>query len=114
MIQILLYLLLITLPRPPAKSAAKKSRSPSIAAPSPSPRKPKPQDDAGDPIPIDERLEAFLDRLSMWQLMVSIDDAAGGVTSLRGPNTTLGKGKGKATDERDWMQKFCEDIVEPL
>jgi hypothetical protein len=48
-----------------------------------------------------------MDRLAMWQILGSIEDTQGGpvsstVNPLHGPK-----------DERDWMQRFCEDIVEP-
>ncbi|KAG1821058.1 uncharacterized protein BJ212DRAFT_1426765 [Suillus subaureus] len=48
-----------------------------------------------------ERLESFMDKLSTWQL-VSL------MTTSHTEITTRNK------NERDWMQKFCEDVVEPL
>jgi hypothetical protein len=50
-----------------------------------------------------ERLESFMDKLSMWQL-VSLTDAS----------RTQAVQKTGHKNERDWMQKFCEEIVEPL
>jgi hypothetical protein len=44
-----------------------------------------------------DRLESFMDKLSMWQLMHRLDS---GEESTR-------------TGQRDWMQVFCEDVVEP-
>ena len=47
-----------------------------------------------------DRLESFMDKLSMWQLVH-------GLESKSQTNTD-----GKKSD-RDWMQIFCEDLVEP-
>jgi hypothetical protein len=49
---------------------------------------------------IQDRLELFMDKLSMWQLMH-------GLESKKNENTINSK------DDRDWMQVFCEDIVGP-
>ena len=38
-----------------------------------------------------------MDKLSMWQLVINMND----------PN------KPAVKDERDWMQTFCENVVEP-
>ena len=46
-----------------------------------------------------------MDKLSMWQLMATLDEQAA--------ERKWAKGKQKAADERDWMQAFCEDVVEP-
>lgn len=43
------------------------------------------------------RLEAFMDKLSTWQLVGELEDV---------PD--------KRKEDRDWMQRFCEDVVEPL
>ncbi|KAG1866203.1 hypothetical protein F4604DRAFT_1779315 [Suillus subluteus] len=48
-----------------------------------------------------ERLESFMDKLSTWQLV-----------SLM--NTSRTEIMTRHKNERDWMQKFCEDVVEPL
>jgi hypothetical protein len=45
------------------------------------------------------KLEAFMDKLSMWQLMGNVDDKA--------------ERAAPRPDELDWMQTFCRDIVEP-
>ncbi|KAJ7777176.1 hypothetical protein B0H16DRAFT_1504581, partial [Mycena metata] len=45
---------------------------------------------------LEDRLEAFMDKMSMWQLVSTLD------TGLLHRN-----------EERDWMQVFCEDVVEP-
>lgn len=41
----------------------------------------------------------------MWQLMATLDE--------QDAERKRAKGKQKAADERDWMQVFCEDVVEP-
>lgn len=41
-----------------------------------------------------------MDKLAMWQLLRSIDD--------HGINV------GKLKDDRDWMQVFCEDVVQEM
>ncbi|KAG1759292.1 hypothetical protein EDD22DRAFT_906895 [Suillus occidentalis] len=47
-----------------------------------------------------ERLESFMDKLSMWQLVSLMDTSRTEITT-------------RPKNERDWMQKFCEDVVEP-
>jgi hypothetical protein len=79
--------------------------SPSKSSPSKRKRGPAPPD--GLAPALEDRLESLMDRLAMWQLLGSIEDTQGGpgsstVNPLYGPK-----------DERDWMQRFCEDIVEP-
>ncbi|KAH7921684.1 hypothetical protein BV22DRAFT_1018890 [Leucogyrophana mollusca] len=51
-----------------------------------------------------ERLESFMDKLSTWQLLSSMD---------AGAPTSPGNRSGDRELERDWMQAFCEDVVEP-
>ncbi|KAG1723723.1 uncharacterized protein EDB91DRAFT_1351125 [Suillus paluster] len=107
-IQILLYFLKLSLPGPctplppvevpptdnfsfispvkPTHSRKRKKEKPKLITPSPV-----------------ERLESFMDKLSMWQL-VSLMDTSRTETAHGTHNK----------NERDWMQKFCEDIVEPL
>jgi hypothetical protein len=51
---------------------------------------------------LEDRLESHLDKLAMWQLMGSVGD------SVSGPD----KSRVDPKDERDWFQRFCEDIVE--
>ena len=56
-----------------------------------------------------------MDKLCMWQLTSALDNIDTG--SNPGGNATQGAGtqaKQKTADERDWMQKFCEDVIEPL
>ena len=74
-------------------------------------RKRKERERPLDPPPpsLAERLEALMDKLAMWQLMQTIDGA-----QARSGAARVLPGKGKDKDERDWMQIFCEDIVEPL
>ena len=50
-----------------------------------------------------ERLESFMDKLSMWQLVSLMDTSRADTMQKTAPK-----------NERDWMQKFCEDVVEPL
>jgi hypothetical protein len=49
-----------------------------------------------------DRLESFMDKLSMWQLMHGLEV---------GLNSPKAQNKVKK-DERDWMQIFCEELVE--
>ncbi|KAF8649368.1 hypothetical protein AX16_005810 [Volvariella volvacea WC 439] len=87
-IQILLYMFKLSLPGPP----------PVPDAPSPKKRKRVPRQHQQDPEnPIEDHLEAFMDKLSMWQLLGKLDAMASNASK----------------DDRDWMQVFCEDIVEP-
>ncbi|RDB16610.1 hypothetical protein Hypma_002791 [Hypsizygus marmoreus] len=87
-IQILLYFLKLSLPGPPPpqeQSPKKRKRS----------RKEK---EVPIPIiPIENRLEALMDKMSMWQL----------VASLVSPVKTRSK------EGLDWMQIFFEEIVKP-
>ena len=48
----------------------------------------------------EERLEPFMDKLSMWQLLSGLDDE-------------LSREKENRKDQLDWMQIFCQDVVEP-
>lgn len=112
-VQVLLLFLLLSLPGAPAPTEAVRS-APELP-PSLSPSKSKKRKRRGSspvppPVSMQDRLESFMDKMSMWQLMSSIDEeedkrAQGGRSDA--------KGKQKAVDERDWMQIFCEDVVEP-
>ncbi|KAJ7483311.1 hypothetical protein FB451DRAFT_1234085 [Mycena latifolia] len=83
-VQILLYLLKMSLPGPPPP--------PEISSPSKKRRK---LDNPPSPS-LEDRLEAFMDKLSMWQLVTTLDE---GLLHRKG--------------DRDWMQTFFEDVVEP-
>lgn len=117
MVQLLLHFLILSLldvvkdePKPDV---------PAVAESTSSPRKRKhasaPLQDNLSAAVLEERLEVLMDRLAMWQLMYSVDLNAGGDAGVRQIHrlTSLHKGKQKSTDDRDWMQIFCEDIVEP-
>ncbi|TBU43733.1 hypothetical protein BD309DRAFT_85764 [Dichomitus squalens] len=121
----LLHFLLISLPgdhaAPYTKSAQAAIAEPLPLPPSLSPTKPKKRKhkDRGtgralDPPPqsLEERLESYMDKLAMWQLMQSVDSSLNRGRHMSG--SAADKGKGKQTDDRDWMQIFCEDVVEPL
>ena len=60
--------------------------------------------DIDENLGIEDRLEFLMDRLSLWQLMNSLTPS--------GPSATASKTNPK--DQRDWMQIFCEDVVEQL
>ncbi|EMD38579.1 hypothetical protein CERSUDRAFT_73049 [Gelatoporia subvermispora B] len=104
LIQILLHFLLLSLPGVPTPNQTD--------SPPASPRKRK-RHQRDDVLPstavLEEQLEFLMDKLSMWQLMSSLDEPGRPGAPL--PNS---KGKQKAVDERDWMQVFCEDLVERL
>ena len=140
-IQILLHLLLISVPGPPSGDRAPAPAASSTADPAaPAPlllhhplppslspkkanagsRKRKRKDRARPPArepplpPLAERLESYMDKLATWQLMQGVDGALGRRAGAEPPRNGLAQRKGGATDkdERDWMQAFCEDVVE--
>lgn len=82
-IQVLLYFYKLALPGPPPTSKKTKKRS----------RKP-----AEPELTTEDHLEAFMDRLSMWQLVGNLEQ-------------TLPSAINKAGD-RDWTQTFVEGLVE--
>lgn len=90
-IQIILYLLKLSLPGPapppppPLESPKKRKRS---ARPQP----------AVPVLTLEDHLEVFMDKLSMWQLVATLD-LSGKLCDTK--------------EECDWMQIFCEDIIEP-
>ncbi|KAJ7708973.1 hypothetical protein B0H17DRAFT_1124754 [Mycena rosella] len=83
-VQILLYMLKLSLPGPP----------PPPEIPSPSKKRRKLEDPRSPSL--EDRLEAFMDKLSMWQLV-----------------STLNEGLLHRKGDRDWMQTFFEEVVEP-
>lgn len=93
-IQILLYFLKLSLPgstplmttevASPKKRSKRSYKEPKFVIPTP-----------------EDCLESFMDKLSVWQLMEKLDSASGH------PDTN-----NRHSDERDWMQVFCEDVVE--
>ncbi|OCH95594.1 hypothetical protein OBBRIDRAFT_745341 [Obba rivulosa] len=108
-IQILLHFLLLSLPGVPTIDDTRSSSS------SPRKRKRHQRDDPPPSISVlEEHLEFLMDKLSMWQLMASLDGTAGGTPGKPTASRPDVKGKQKAEDERDWMQIFCEDVVERL
>ncbi|KZV97377.1 hypothetical protein EXIGLDRAFT_747145 [Exidia glandulosa HHB12029] len=100
-IQVLLYMLNLTLP--PAPETPSSSSTPS--------RKRKRA--AADPLlSLDERLEFFMDKLSLWQLTASLVPLSGSQPSSSQPSSS--QHPEPDDNERDWTQVFCEDVVEPL
>lgn len=78
-------------------------------------RKTPPPDNMFSNDEVEDRLEAFTDKLCMWQLTNALDDIVASNTSTsKQAMTASSKGKQKAVDERDWMQIFCEDVIEPV
>ncbi|KAG6380196.1 hypothetical protein JVT61DRAFT_8287 [Boletus reticuloceps] len=91
-IQILLYLLKLSLPGPCSPLPRVKIPANDVV---PSTKKKRQKERAKYIVPsTHERLESFMDKLSMWQLVINMTD--------------LNKDK----DKRDWMQAFCENVVE--
>ena len=60
--------------------------------------------DIDQALTMEDRVELFMDKLCIWQLLGRIAMPDSSHTDL---NST-------AKDQRDWMQIFCEDVVEPL
>lgn len=92
--QIILYLLKLSLPGP----------TPPPLAPLESPKKRKRSVRPEPAVPtlrLEDHLEVFMDKLSMWQLVAGLD-VPGKIRSAA-----------DTKDERDWMQIFCEDVIEP-
>lgn len=95
MIQILLNMLKLSLPGPKPceiQQKPKKRRKKQVDPP--------PETDA-------DRLESYMDKLSVWQLTSSINELAPGLT-------TSSSSQGNAKADRHWTQAFCEDVVESL
>ncbi|KAG5634332.1 hypothetical protein H0H81_002369 [Sphagnurus paluster] len=95
-IQILLYFLKLSLPGPlpappPPPSPKKRKRG--------QPKEVKEKEEQEPPA--DECLEIFMDKMSMWQLMAGLENAARPLDTLATEKT------------RDWMQVFFEEVVKP-
>ncbi|KAG9307971.1 hypothetical protein JVU11DRAFT_12777 [Chiua virens] len=93
-IQILLYFLKLSLPGPCSPLPSVKVPTNDVV-PSSKKKRPKEREKVIIPAP-EERLESFMDKLSTWQLVVDMNDPI----------------KRTDKDERDWMQTFCENVVE--
>ncbi|KAJ3869282.1 hypothetical protein EV359DRAFT_30423 [Lentinula novae-zelandiae] len=96
-IQILLHLLILSLPGLPPPPPPEFPEMSSVK------RRKRPRKKVTPVITPADRLEAFMDKLSMWQLMGDLDDS-----NERERVTVTPK------DELDWTQRFCQSIVEPL
>ncbi|KAJ3750912.1 hypothetical protein DFH05DRAFT_1567457 [Lentinula detonsa] len=94
-IQILIHLLILSLPGP----IPPRPDSPEMSSVK---RRKRPRKKTARITTPEERLEAFMDKLSMWQLMGDLD--ANGKT----------RATDKANNELDWIQLFCSNIVVPL
>ncbi|KAH9847756.1 DNA replication regulator SLD3-domain-containing protein [Lenzites betulinus] len=125
-IQILLHFLLLTLPGHGASSSAEALPDPTFSLPLPPPLSPSKskkrkhrergtaQTPQAPPQPLEERLESYMDKLAMWQLMRSVDSTFGLGDARTQSAKSAATGPDGSKDERDWMQAFCEDLVEPL
>ena len=126
-IQMLLYFLLVSLPRDRAAASGEDAGTaiadsrPLPPSLSPSKSKKRKHKDRGrsraqdpPPQPLEERLESYMDKLAMWQLMRAVDSSLGRDETPSKSAIGNGKTKAKQKDDRDWMQAFCEDMVEPL
>ncbi|KAL0580530.1 hypothetical protein V5O48_001517 [Marasmius crinis-equi] len=94
-IQILLHFLLLSLPGP----------APAVPPPPPElslvKRRKQLRKKTVPPPSTEDRLESFMDKLSTWQLMRDLSSS---------PTKTKDK---MYVDDLDWMQQFCQDVVEP-
>ncbi|KIJ55839.1 hypothetical protein M422DRAFT_774740 [Sphaerobolus stellatus SS14] len=123
LIQILLYFHIISLPKPPPSTPLPTKKRKITHGP-PTPAKPifpptssieavaaagtsnTPAKLGVDTdLSLEDRLEFFMDKLSLWQLVSSLGDSISSQTSTSQPTHKT---------QRDWMQIFCEDVVEPL
>lgn len=96
-IQILLHLLILSLPGLPPPPPPEFPEMSSVK------RRKRPRKKVTPVITPADRLEAFMDKLSMWQLMGDLDD------SNERERVTV-----TPEDDLDWTQRFCQSIVEPL
>jgi hypothetical protein len=60
--------------------------------------------DIDENLGLEDRLEFFMDKLCLWQLLGSITPSESSHVASHSA----------AKDQRDWMQVFCEDVIEPL
>lgn len=109
LIQIILHFVALSLPLPPSPPSSSSPRKRRVVDGSPVKLRAKNKRPLEpltfDRDTIEQHLEIFMDKLAMWQLMRDID--------IDHPEGN-GKGKEKAKeDPRDWMQHFCEEIIEP-
>ncbi|KAG7447555.1 uncharacterized protein BT62DRAFT_993235 [Guyanagaster necrorhizus] len=93
LIQILLHLLLLSLPGPPP---------PPSESPSRKRKKQSPRNDTARTVnkTTEDRLEAFMDKLSMWQLINIVEQSSA-------------SSKDDKENVLDWIQRFFRDVVEP-
>jgi hypothetical protein len=98
-LQILLHLLKLSLlgPLPVQKGKSKKRKRRPISYSSD-------EEEKRNNNEWEDHLESFGDRLSTWQLVSSLKDSKRSTSHWK---------PGKEKEERDWMQVFIEDIVEP-
>lgn len=105
-IQVLLHFLKLSLPgQPPIPKSDISVKESS----SPKKRKRTSRTEPKAPLApsLEDTLESYMDKLSMWQLVGGLD-----TTSSR-PNLKFKvKIDTGLDDDRDWMQVFCEDLVE--
>lgn len=112
MIQILLYLLKISLPGPcPAPSFIS---PPEESTTSPSKKRKHPREERKAPVELlEEQLELYMDKLSSWQLMDSINPQHARDLSFM-DIAIAADSKGKPKDDRHWTVAFSQEIVDIL
>lgn len=91
-VQLLLHMLLLTLPGLPETSSPKKRKR--------SARKEPKQETLSKEI-VEARVQIYMDKLSTWQLIKSLEH-------LPSPTANATKDGG-----HDWIQRFFLDVVEP-
>ena len=97
-IQILLHFLKLSLPgSPPPPPPPSSSSSPGFSR-----KRKRSQEPPMPPTTIEDELEAFMDKLSMWQLIGNLDI----------PGTKPSPVDITSKEKRDWIQIFAEDVVE--
>lgn len=112
MIQILLYLLKISLPGPcPTPSF---TASPEEPTASPSKKRKRPRQERKTSVELlEEQLELYIDKLSTWQLMDSINPQHARDLSFMDIAIAVDS-KGKPKDDRHWTVAFSQEIVDIL